>query len=72
MTGLILVVIFWMSVGVILFVYFGYPLLLWVASLLWGRPVRKKDILPPVSIIISAHNEEENIGATLENKLHLN
>lgn len=45
------------------YVYFGYPLLVWV----WGRlrpirPVQLDDDLPMVSVLISARNEEKDIG----------
>lgn len=63
--------IFWISVGVILFVYLGYPLLLVMWGGIFGQKVKKNEFLPRVSILISAYNEEQSIGATIQNKLDL-
>ncbi len=62
---------FWAALVVIVYVYAGYPLLLWVARLLVRRPVRKRCWEPTVSLIIAAHNERERIGAKIENCLML-
>jgi len=51
--------LFWGALGTLVYVYFGFILILFLASKIKGRPVVKKDILPSVSIIISAHNEEK-------------
>jgi len=61
--------LFWICAFVILYVYVGYPLLL--ASDLLGekRPVRKGKILPKLSIIVPAHNEERCIRSKLLNLL---
>jgi cellulose synthase/poly-beta-1,6-N-acetylglucosamine synthase-like glycosyltransferase len=61
----------WCSLGVLLYIYAGYPVLLKLLVRSWGRPVRKRDITPSVSLIISAHNEAAVIGAKLENALRL-
>jgi cellulose synthase/poly-beta-1,6-N-acetylglucosamine synthase-like glycosyltransferase len=63
--------IFWIAVVGIAYVYFGYPLLVYVGSRLFNRPVRKVDHQPTVSIVIAAYNEVAHIGETLENKLAL-
>ncbi len=63
--------IFWISVFLVFYVYFGYPLILWAITAIVKKPVRKKDILPSVTILIAAYNEEECIAATLDNKLSL-
>jgi cellulose synthase/poly-beta-1,6-N-acetylglucosamine synthase-like glycosyltransferase len=52
-------------------VYAGYPFLLWAASQVVRRPVRKGDKTPPVSIVIAAYNEAAALAATLQNKLAL-
>ena len=64
-----MLVLFWICVFVILYVYVGYPLLL--ASDVFGekQPVRKGAILPSLSIIVPAHNEERCIRAKLANLL---
>jgi len=53
------------------YVYVGYPVLLWLFGLIRARPVRKEEMLPPVTIIIAARNEVDSIGTTIENKLAL-
>jgi cellulose synthase/poly-beta-1,6-N-acetylglucosamine synthase-like glycosyltransferase len=78
-------VAFWVSVAVIVYVYVGYPLLVY----LWARDRRARarsaggdasarrddnrgsDDLPSVSIVIAARNEGARIGARIENLLGL-
>jgi len=62
-----LVGLFWGSLCSIFYSYFGYPLVLKIVSLFRSRPVRQGDIAPPVSLIITAHNEEKRIEAKLQN-----
>ncbi|MPY87934.1 MAG: glycosyltransferase [Luteitalea sp.] len=63
--------LFWTLLGALFYVYAGYPLLVWLLGCLFGQPVRKRQQLPPVSILIAAYNEEAAIGRTLQNKLDL-
>jgi biofilm PGA synthesis N-glycosyltransferase PgaC len=63
--------LFWTSAGLILYACIGYPLLAQLLARLRPRPVRKADIRPTVSLIISAYNEEKTIGEKLENSLRL-
>jgi len=64
---------FWGACAVIFYVYVGYPLVLALLSSFRSRPVEREDKFnPSVSIVISAFNEQEHIGATIENKLALN
>jgi cellulose synthase/poly-beta-1,6-N-acetylglucosamine synthase-like glycosyltransferase len=58
----------WASLLWILYVYGGYPLTL---RLLRARPARRVDYddLPPVTVVIAAHNEVAHIAATVRNKL---
>jgi cellulose synthase/poly-beta-1,6-N-acetylglucosamine synthase-like glycosyltransferase len=55
------------------FAYVGYPLLLVLASRVWGRrlepPTVRDADLPSVTLLIVANNEEEMIAARLENAL---
>ncbi len=64
--------IFIASVVGIGFVYVGYPVVIFLLSRLFRQPVRRAMILPRVSMIIAARNEEEGIGRKLENALRLN
>lgn len=65
-------IIYWLSLLLLLYIYFGYPLLIDMVGRIWPRTVRKADYTPFVSILISAYNEEKYIGKTIENKLKLN
>jgi cellulose synthase/poly-beta-1,6-N-acetylglucosamine synthase-like glycosyltransferase len=59
------------SSSLIGFVCAGYPILVWVMSRLFGRPVRRTDITPSVSMIIPARNEQEILEEKIENTLSL-
>ncbi|PXX90732.1 glycosyltransferase family 2 protein [Marinobacter vulgaris] len=65
-----LVPMFWLSLLLLFYIYFGYPLLASAFARLWPKPV-KADIgyQPKVSILIAAYNEAKDIEATLHNKL---
>ncbi len=65
-------VTFWLSVGVILYVYVGYPLLLALIALV-RKPVKlaDPDTWPSVTLLITAYNEQANIAAKLDNALTL-
>lgn len=63
--------LFWASVAGIILAYAGYPLLLFIWGSMFRRPVAKAEVLPRVSIVIAAYNEEAFIGQTIENKIHL-
>ena len=63
---------FWFFTLLILYIYFGYPLLLLILAKLFPIPVVKQEnIAPTVSIIISAFNEEKVIARKVENSLSL-
>jgi cellulose synthase/poly-beta-1,6-N-acetylglucosamine synthase-like glycosyltransferase len=64
-------IIFFTSVGLIAFIYLGYPILVYVLSRILAWPVQEMAITPTVSIIIAAYNEEKDIAAKLENTLAL-
>ena len=55
----------------VIYVYCGYPLVLWIAGAIKKRPVRAAAITPSVSIIIPAYNEQACIGKKIENCLAL-
>jgi len=63
--------LFWLSVGLISYTFFGYPFLLLILSILFGKPIHKKRIVPFVSIIISVCNEEKIIETKIKNCLEL-
>ena len=65
-------VLFWISLALIVYVYAGYPLLLAAIRAVRGaQPVRRDAAEPPVTLVISAYNEEAVIGEKLENCLQL-
>ena len=63
--------VFWISLAVCVYIYFGYPALLWVLSRVRPRPVREGDVTPSVTFVIAVYNEEKNIAAKIENTLEL-
>lgn len=64
--------LFWFLLALVLYVYAGYPLLLLlVRALARGRAPARADIEPPVTLVISAFNEEAVIGEKIENCLAL-
>ena len=66
-------ILFWGSVGLIVYTYFLFPLLVILRGMLVKRPYMSEDVqpLPLVSIIIAAYNEEKEIGEKLNNILSL-
>jgi cellulose synthase/poly-beta-1,6-N-acetylglucosamine synthase-like glycosyltransferase len=61
--------IFWVSVATILYVYFGYPVLIALLARVWRRPARQTEHCPDVTVLIAAYNEEAVIREKLENTL---
>lgn len=64
--------LFWLFLLLTVYTYFGYPALLFLASLVRKRPVRKGETTPFVSIIVAVYNEERIIREKIENTLSLN
>ncbi len=62
---------FVVSILLVFYAYFGYPLSLWLINLFLKKAVRKGPFSPLVTFIITAHNEEKRIGEKLENTLRL-
>lgn len=76
--------IFWISIALILYTYFGYPLILRLLSSIYPKPEwetekpevqplsgRDDDGLPTVTLLIAAYNEADIIAAKLTNSLQL-
>jgi cellulose synthase/poly-beta-1,6-N-acetylglucosamine synthase-like glycosyltransferase len=63
--------VFWTCFLLTGYVYFLYPFLVRELSRIAGRTFIKDEILPRISIVITAFNEEENIGEKIENTLCL-
>ena len=64
-------ILFWSSLGALAWTQAGYPLTAAALARLRGRPVRKDDIEPNVSLIVAAHDEEDVIERRLTNLLAL-
>jgi glycosyltransferase involved in cell wall biosynthesis len=64
-------IIFIISVFAIFYSYFGYPLSLYLISLIRENNHEKRIIYPCVSIIVTAFNEEERIMEKIENTLSI-
>jgi cellulose synthase/poly-beta-1,6-N-acetylglucosamine synthase-like glycosyltransferase len=63
--------VFWGALSTVVYVYVGYPAVIFVLAHLRPRPVRRAPHTPTVSFIIAAYNEEAAIAAKLENTLAL-
>ena len=62
---------FWGSLGALAWTHVGYPLLAAALGRTRSRPVRKRDIEPPVTFVVAAHDEEAVIERRLDNLLEL-
>jgi cellulose synthase/poly-beta-1,6-N-acetylglucosamine synthase-like glycosyltransferase len=61
----------WVGLVIIGYVYAGYPVLLWIITRWRRRIVIQRDVNVPVTLVISAFNEEQIIGEKLINALML-
>ena len=64
-------VLFWLSAGALAWTHAGYPLAAAALARRRGRPVRKDDVTPSVTVVVAAHDEEDVIGRRVENLLTL-
>src|SRR6187551_2923639 len=64
-------ILFWISAVLLLYVYAGYPILVYLVGLLWPKTVKKGKTEPRVTILITAFNEEAVIREKLENTLKI-
>lgn len=62
---------FWFSVGLLVYTYLGYPLLLAAFAASRPKPKEPPPYFPKVSVLIAAHNEEETLARTIRNMLSL-
>ena len=60
---------FWVCLGLVLYTYGGYPLVIFLLARMIGQDVRKADLQPKVTVLIAAFNEEGEIEHTVTNKL---
>lgn len=68
------IILFWTFIGLILYSYFGYTLILWIISILKKairsfNPTNNSIDKPYITIVVAAFNEENNIAEKIENTL---
>ena len=63
--------LFWGSLGALAWTHAGYPAAIGALARIRPRPVRREDVTPSVTLVVSAHDEEDMIGRRLENLLAL-
>lgn len=68
---LTLIIIFWVSLGLIIYTLIGYPLIVLFWGLTYHKTIDKKPIVPSVSFIIAAYNEELVIEQKINQTLAL-
>jgi cellulose synthase/poly-beta-1,6-N-acetylglucosamine synthase-like glycosyltransferase len=61
----------WGAIGMLFYVYVGYPLLIRLLGRVFGRAVVQGPHLPSITLVISAYNEEKHIGGKIRNTLSL-
>jgi cellulose synthase/poly-beta-1,6-N-acetylglucosamine synthase-like glycosyltransferase len=64
--------LFWFMCVIIIYLYVGYPFLLFVMSkIIKYKPQIDETVLPTITIIVSAYNEQDVIKEKIENLLQL-
>jgi len=61
--------LFWISVGGILYTYFGYPILIFLLARLRLKAAANQSVQPSVTLLIAAYNEEMVIEEKIKNSL---
>lgn len=73
MINLKIEILFWLSAGWLVYVYLGYPVLLWLVGLFRPfHPVGSSIDLPKVSVLLSARNEGKDIAWKIKETLAWN
>jgi cellulose synthase/poly-beta-1,6-N-acetylglucosamine synthase-like glycosyltransferase len=63
--------LFWVSTGFVLYVYIGYPILLWGLQLFFRSSAHIQAVEPSVSLLVTAYNEAKVVGEKMRNSLAL-
>ncbi len=63
--------LFWISAGFTVYVYIGYPILLWGLQAVFRSSPRRQSIEPSVSLLVAAYNEAAVIAEKIRNSLAL-
>ena len=64
-------IVFWFFSGLILFIYFIYPVVIFIIARLKGKEPGKDEITPAISLIIPVYNEEKVIRDKVRDVLSL-
>jgi cellulose synthase/poly-beta-1,6-N-acetylglucosamine synthase-like glycosyltransferase len=64
-----IVVLFWITLSLIVYTYFGYPLLISLLQRFKKKSILRHPIHPFVSVVIAVHNGESSIKLRLKNLL---
>ena len=56
----------------IFYIYIGYPIIIYIMSLINSRPPKLSPYEPNITILIPAYNESKHIADTIKNKISLN
>lgn len=64
-------ILFWLCIGCVLYTYIGYPLILALVARTRPKPRPYEPIVPSVTLLIAAYNEEAIIAEKVENSLAL-
>ncbi len=67
----VLLVILWLSALAVFYTFVGYAVIITLLAHFRQRPIRRRDITPAVTLIISAYNEELVMAEKLDNCLRL-
>lgn len=59
--------LFWVSTILVVYAYFGYPILLWILSKLKLKQVTSRPIEPTVSLVMAVRNEASRLVSKLKN-----
>lgn len=63
--------LFWVSAGFAVYVYLGYPILLWGLRAVFRSAPRQPKLEPSVSLLVAAYNEAAVIAEKIRNSLAL-
>lgn len=66
-----LAITFWLSLGGIIYTYFGYPIIIALLAGIFSKTEQSKPATPSVTLLIAAYNEETVIRSKLNNCLSL-
>lgn len=59
-------ILFWFSIAGLVYIYLGYPLLIWFFSRFWGTDLDREPWSGSISVILVAHNEASRLPEKLD------